>query len=116
VRLVSLDIDRASDTAEIVREYMVATELERGNMGVIERGLPDVLQRECVELLDRFAPPNHCYWLTEGMRSRAVGVKVAGGDAEISRLYVREAHGGTGIANQLMMRLRNTPARRRPGG
>jgi hypothetical protein len=56
-RLVSLDGDHASDASQIVREYMVATEIERGNVAVIERGLPDALERECLTLLERFAGP-----------------------------------------------------------
>jgi GNAT superfamily N-acetyltransferase len=98
-----LNGERASDACEIVREYMVATELERGNSSVVERGLPDVLERECAELLVRFGPPNRFFLAYAGdALVGCAGVKLVGKDAEISRLYVREAYRTSGIATQLM--------------
>jgi GNAT superfamily N-acetyltransferase len=103
VRLEPLGGDRASDAAELVREYMLATEIERGNTAVIERGLLDVLERECAALLARFAPPNRLLLAYVGDDlAGGVGVKLTTDGAEISRLYVREAYRTCGIATQLM--------------
>jgi ribosomal protein S18 acetylase RimI-like enzyme len=103
IRIAPLTSDAATEAAFILREYMIATQVERGNRAVVTAGLPEVLERECRLVVAVYTDPNRLFLAYDGdALAGCVGVKLSQGDAEIARLHVRPAHRGSRIATRLM--------------
>jgi ribosomal protein S18 acetylase RimI-like enzyme len=103
IRIEPLAPERVDDGASILREYMIATELEGGNQAALVAGLPDLLERECHSVLEVYMEPNRLFLAYDSeVLAGCVAVKVRGTDAEIKRLFVRMAHRRKRIASGLM--------------
>ena len=105
IQIRCLDERRAADAARLVREYMLTTEVERGVDSSAEQRLPAVLERECSRIAHcEWAPLEYFLAFHEDRLAGCVAVTPRGGDAEISRLYVRPENRRAGIARRLMGR------------
>jgi ribosomal protein S18 acetylase RimI-like enzyme len=97
---------RSRDAADLVFEYMAATQAETGRgMPAAISELPAVLQRECHHLPAVYGPPGALLIADDGGQpAGCVGLVpcATARTAEIKRLYVRPAHQGKGIARTLM--------------
>jgi ribosomal protein S18 acetylase RimI-like enzyme len=93
----------ADEAASIVREYMLATEIERGATPANAPALPPFLQAEC-ERIARGDLSTDAVFLAfrDSELAGCVTVKVFGTDAEIARLYVRDPYRRSGIGRRLM--------------
>lgn len=107
---------RDSAAAELVFEYMAATQAETGQPVPAAAGdLPAVLAREYRELREVYRPPGDLLVAEYG--GHLVGCAglavLAGtpGTAEVKRLYVRPARRGQGIARAMMSRVHDHAGR-----
>ena len=105
----ALAVGCESEAAELVFEYMAATQAETGRpVPDSPDGLPPVLARECRDLAAAYPPPGVLLTARIG-RYRAgcagLAARLPPGTGEIKRLYVRPAYRGRGIAAALMGRL-----------
>lgn len=89
---------------EILREYMILTEVERGNAPAATRGLPDVLEVECSDLMAIYESPNAFFLARRHDETLGcVGMKALDDRrVELRRLYVRGGVRGMGVGATLM--------------
>jgi ribosomal protein S18 acetylase RimI-like enzyme len=105
ITVEGLTAANAQHIADLVREYMVMTEVERGNEAVKTQGLPAKLADECRHILEAYAYPNAFFLINDSGRDLGgVGLKVFGGgkSAEVCRLYIRDEARGRGLGGRLM--------------
>ena len=107
IRVDELTPSNAQRVACLVREYMILTEIERGNNAVNEKGLPPTLVDECDHIREVYSPPNAFFLIHDtGRDLGGVGLKVIDGgkSAEVCRLYIRDEARGLGLGSKLMAR------------
>jgi ribosomal protein S18 acetylase RimI-like enzyme len=113
--LDALAAGREGDAAELVFEYMAATQAETGHPwpACIDQ-LPAVLARECRDLAAAYAPPGVlllAYCGRPPVGCVGLAAREPAGTAEVKRLYVRPAHRG-GIGAVLMSHAHRLAAER----
>lgn len=106
---------RDGDAADLVFEYMAATQAETGRPVPAGPGeLPGVLRRECRDLASVYRPPGALLIADcDGRPAGCVGLAARPGlrTLEVKRLYVRPAFRRGGIARALMSHAHEHAAR-----
>ena len=100
-----LNPSNARRVIDLIREYMIMTEIERGNETVRETGLAPVLVYECDHVLEVYGHPNAFFMISDSGRDLGgVGLKMLedGKSAEVCRLYIRDEARGYVLGSQLM--------------
>jgi GNAT superfamily N-acetyltransferase len=114
--LDAVEAKRVTDAADLIFEYVGATEVELGHRSPAHPAdLPSSLRSEYDDPGSIYSPPGTL--LIADLAGRAVGcvaLRYTGSDtAEVKRLYVRPAHRRGGIGRALMVHLHEHADRHR---
>lgn len=106
--LDAIEDERLNDAADLIFEYIVATQVELGHhVPASPEDLPSSLRGEYDDPASTYPPPGTVF--LAALAERVVGCAalryVGSGNAEVKRLYVRPAHRRGGIGRALMAHL-----------